>query len=146
MNSTTKIVANRDSMSVLSDKKILIVDDDPLIVRTVAAFLRQGGFHELRHEIDSRRVIEAIDDFKPDMVLLDIFMPHICGLELLERISTNSDFDDVIVLMLSAAGQDEERTSLEMGAMGFLPKPTGAEELIRIVSTTFRIAHRFGTR
>jgi DNA-binding response OmpR family regulator len=146
MNSTTKLVPHRDLMTGLSERKILIVDDEPLVVRTVAAYLRQGGFHNLRHETDSRQVIEAIRDFKPDMVLLDIFMPHICGLQLLEQISANPAFDKIIVLMLSAAGQDEERRSLEMGAMGFLPKPTGAVELIRIISTTFRIANRFGTR
>ncbi len=146
MNSTTKVVPKRDQMPVLLDRKILIVDDEPLVVRTVAAHLRKGGFNNLQVETDARQVIEALHEFKPDMVLLDIFMPHISGLELLEQISANSTFDNIIVLMLSAAGQDEERKSLELGAMGFLPKPTGAEELIRIVSTTFRIANRFGTR
>lgn len=53
---------------------------------------------------------------------------------------------NVIVLMLSAAGQEEENKSLEIGAMGFLPMPTTSEELIRIVSTSFRITNRFGTR
>lgn len=48
--------------------------------------------------------------------------------------------------MLSSAGPEEENKSLELGAMGFLPKPTTAEELIRIISTTFRIANRFGAR
>lgn len=86
MKSSTKVVSHRDSMSVLTDKKILIIDDEPLINRTVAAYLRKGGFDNLRQETDSRLVMEAIREYQPEMVLLDIYMPHVNGLELLQQI------------------------------------------------------------
>ena len=130
----------------MAEKRILVVDDEPLVTRTVLAYLRKGGCGAVSSENDSRQAIEAIREFKPDMVLLDINMPHICGLTLLERISGESDFDDIVVLMLSAAGEEEENKSYELGALGFLPKPATAESVIRIVSSTFRIAMRFGTR
>ncbi len=146
MNTTTGITPNRDLASALKSKRILVVDDDPVVVATVAAHLCSGGFSHVRQETDSRLVIDAIREYEPDMIVLDIFMPHISGLELLEQISANAEFDKVIVLMLSAAGLQEEDRALELGAMGFLPKPTNAEELIRIISTTFRITNRFGSR
>ena len=146
MNSTTRFTPDRDSAPALTVRKILVVDDEPVVAKTVAAHLRKGGFTDVRVETDSRRVIEAIREFGPDMVLLDVFMPYFSGLDLLEEISATADFDNVIVLMLSSAGQNEENKSLELGAMGFLPKPTTSEELIRIISTTFRVTNRFGAR
>ena len=146
MNSTTGFVPGRDLAAALKCKKILVVDDEPTVVATVAAHLRKGGFPHVRQETDSRLVIEAIREYEPDMVLLDIFMPHISGLDLLEQISATPNFDNVVVMMFSSAGAEEEDRSLELGAMGFLPKPITAEELVRIISTTFRITNRFGAR
>jgi DNA-binding response OmpR family regulator len=146
MSTTTGHIPERDLAPVLTSRKILVVDDEPTVTKTVSAHLRKGGFSNVRQETDSRRVLEAIREFQPDMVLLDIFMPHLSGLELLEQIGASSEFDNVIVMMLSSAGATEENKSLELGAMGFLPKPVTAEELIRLISTTFRITNRFGTR
>ena len=142
----TELFENRDSLTALSDKRILIVDDEPLVTRTVSAYLRKGGYTEVRSENDSREVISAIREFKPDLVLLDINMPHISGLELLEQIGREHDFDSVVVLMLSAAGEEEENKSYDLGSLGFVPKPATAESVLRIVTSTFRIANRFGAR
>ena len=142
----TEQISRQESTTVLSEKRILVVDDEPLITRIVLAHLLKGGYRNARSENDSRNAIKAMREFQPDMVLLDINMPHMCGLTLLEQISANTDFDNVIVLMLSAAGDEEENKSFNLGALGFLPKPVTAESIIRIVSSTFRIAMRFGTR
>lgn len=130
--------------SNLSEKKILIVDDDQLTVDTVAVFLQMAGYTDIRHETDSRLAIKAISDYKPDLVLLDIFMPHICGLELLTQIKSNAEFDKVIILMLSSAGQKEKYKSLELGAMGFVEKPVTQTKLTDAIATTFRVARRLG--
>lgn len=146
MSTTTGHLPERDLAPVLTSRKILVVDDEPTVVKAVSAHLCKGGFSNVRQETDSRQVLEVIREYQPDMVLLDIYMPHLSGLELLEQISCSPEFDNVIVMMLSSAGPAEENKSLELGAMGFLPKPITSEELIRIVSTTFRITNRFGTR
>jgi two-component system chemotaxis response regulator CheY len=145
MTSTTKVSYANDDCE-LSDKSILIVDDEQLIARTVETFLRKGGVTEIRYETDSRLAMKVIGEYEPDLVLLDISMPHVCGLELLEQITSDSDFDNVIVMMLSSAGQDERNRSLEMGAAGFIRKPANEKELVQAVSTAFRMANRFGTR
>ncbi len=145
MTSTTKVNFESDDRD-LSNKSILIVDDEELIARTVETFLRKGGVAEIRYETDSRLVMKVIGEYEPDLVLLDISMPHVGGLELLEQITSNSNFDNIIVMMLSSAGQDEQNRSLEMGAAGFIQKPANEKELVQAVSTAFRMADRFGTR
>ena len=73
-------------------------------------------------------------------------MPHTSGFQLLEQFGREHDFDNIVILMLSAAGEEEENKSYDLGALGFIPKPTTAESAIRIVTSTFRIANRFGAR
>ena len=78
------------------------------------------------------------------MILLDIFMPDISGLELLKQIRANPELNQIIVLMLSSAGRDEQYKSLELGALGFIQKPTTAAMLVQTVTSKFGIARRIG--
>lgn len=125
-------------------KKILILDDVALVGRTVATQLKMAGFPNVRFETDSRQAIDVISEFQPDMILLDIFMPHISGLELLQEIRANAEFNHIVVLMLSSAGRDEQYKSLELGALGFIQKPTTAGKLVQTVTSKFAIARRLG--
>ncbi len=143
---TTEPVPELDSIEKLADKRILIIDDEPAVTAIVSTYLVKGGFPHVKSENDSRHAMALIRESEPDMVLLDISMPHLSGMEILEQISSDPDLDKVIVLMLSAAGKELEDRSYELGALGFLPKPARADAVIRIVSSTFRIANRFGSR
>jgi len=126
------------------EKKILVVDDVELVCRVVATQLESAGFRDVRHLSDSQMVMEAIDSNHPDMILLDIFMPGISGLELLKMIRDNRTYDDIIVLMLSSAGADEQYQSLELGALGFIQKPITAVNLVQTITSKFAIARRLG--
>lgn len=127
-------------------KRILIVDDDHLICRVVSAQLIAAGFAEVSFETDSRKVVEQIDEYKPDLILLDIFMPHISGLRLLKAIREKTQWDRIIVLMLSSAGSTEHYLSLEFGAFGFIQKPVTAENLVQIITKKIALAHRLGVQ
>jgi CheY-like chemotaxis protein len=98
------------------EKRILVVDDVALVCQVVVNQLRSAGFENVASETDPRLVLDAISEFKPDMVLLDILMPNISGLEVLQQIRSKPEMDKIIVLMLSAAGRDEQYESLELGA------------------------------
>jgi PleD family two-component response regulator len=125
-------------------KKILILDDVLLVGRTVCTQLKMAGFSNVRFETDARLAMDVIAEFQPDMILLDIFMPHISGLELLQQIRANEDFNHIIVVMLSSAGRDEQYKSLELGALGFIQKPTTAGRLVQTVTSKFGVARRLG--
>ena len=96
----TTTLTNCDCVSESFDKKILILDDVPLVGRTVASQLRLAGFANVRFETDARLAMEVISEFQPDMILLDIFMPHISGLELLQQIRSDEKFNHIIVLII----------------------------------------------
>ena len=88
--------------------------------------------------------MDLLAEHKPDMILLDIFMPHISGLELLQMIRQVREYDDIIILMLSSAGADEKFKSLELGAFGFVQKPITAVNLVQTMTSKFVMASRLG--
>lgn len=146
MSDTTFQIDRQDSIDLLTSKSILIVDDEPLVVKAVSTYLKKGGFHSVVGLTDPRLTLDALREHRPDMLLLDIVMPGITGLEILEKIERSGEFRDTIILMLSAAGQEDENLSYELGALGFIKKPARPEDVVRIISSTLRIANRFGTR
>lgn len=144
MTTTTHPMQNQSRYGDYTGSKILVIDDDVTITKIVETYLGKAGFEKVTSVTDSRKAIEAVKEYSPDMVLLDIFMPDVDGLEILKRIRANSLFDKTVVLMLSSAGKEERFQSLEMGAMGFIQKPVTGQELIEEVGKAFRVAAKFG--
>ncbi|MFK7765847.1 MAG: PleD family two-component system response regulator [Mariniblastus sp.] len=142
-NNSTSLNISK-SVACVFEKKIFIVDDVDLVCRTVSAQLKSAGFANVSYESDSRNVMASLEVNKPHMILLDIFMPHICGLDILQAIRANPDYDDVIVLMLSSAGSEERFNSIELGAFGFIQKPLTAENLVQTMTSKFAMAARLG--
>lgn len=142
--STTTFDEDRKPAIPSLERRILVVDDEELVTRTVAAHLQVKGFAKVSQETDSRLVMSIVESYQPDLILLDIFMPYFDGLQILSQIRSNPDFDSVIVLMLSSAGQEEQFKSLELGALGFIEKPATANKLCKEVKRAFQVAHRLG--
>jgi CheY-like chemotaxis protein len=131
-----KLLSNDRLRTSLHKKRILIVDDEPLIVRTVISLLIKNGFEDIRTELDSRFAVEAIRQLKPDVVLLDIHMPHLTGLEILEHMNDEREFENVHVLMHSAASEEEVAISFELGASGFIRKPSDEISIVDKIKST----------
>ncbi len=142
---TTKVISERNSIPELLGKKILIIDDAKVVVLRVEYDLRKCGFRKIKSLTDSREAISVLREFQPDILLLDIEMPHIDGLEILKQMGASDEFSKIIVLMLSASNEKRDR-SLELGALSFIPKPWSIEKLMSTISSTCRLANRFGTR
>ena len=142
--STTKFEEGVEPKIPSSDKRILVVDDEDLVTRTVSAHLQVKGFSNVRQVVDARLVMSVVETYQPDLILLDIFMPYFDGLEILAQIRANPKFNNIIVLMLSSAGQEEQFKSLELGALGFIEKPATANQLCKEVTRAFEVAHRLG--
>lgn len=110
---------------------VMIVDDEPVNIKVVQKYLERAGYDRFINTSESREAIELIRDACPDIILLDIMMPHINGLEILEVMRGDIKLQHVPVLILTAATDDEIRfRALEMGATDFLNKPVQAAELI----------------
>lgn len=144
MSEDTKNLKEADILEESFKKRILIVDDIELVCQVVSAQLSAAGFAEVSSQTDARKVVEQIGEFQPNLILLDIFMPHISGLELLEAIRSKPEWDNIIVLMLSSAGSEEQYRSMELGAFGFIQKPITAVNLVQTITKKFSLARRLG--
>jgi two-component system, sensor histidine kinase and response regulator len=111
--------------SDLKDARILIVDDLQANVELLEGLLMMQGYTDIRSLTDSRKALDLIESFKPDLLLLDLMMPGVSGFEILEVVgkSTNrSAYMPVLVLTADATSEAKQR-SLKLGASDFLSKP-----------------------
>jgi DNA-binding response OmpR family regulator len=114
---------------------VLVVDDDHKILRLLRIEFTAQGFQVLMAE-RGREALDILDRQRPDLVVLDIIMPGMDGLEVLKRIREKSG---VPVILLTAKGTDSDKImGLELGADDYLPKPFNPEELTARVRAVLR--------
>jgi len=115
--------------------KILIIDDDMKLRNLLREYL-EGYNHDVLTLGDSLQASQTVRSESPDMVILDIMMPHKDGLEVLREIRAVSR---VPVIMLTAKGEDADRiVGLELGADDYLPKPFNPRELLARMKAVWR--------
>lgn len=111
--------------------KILIVDDESVNVRITQKYLEKDGFTNFVTVTDSRQAMHCIVKDNPALVLLDIVMPHVSGLDILQEVRASPHHENLPVVILTAATDPETKlTALRMGATDFLAKPVDPSELI----------------
>lgn len=103
-------------------KKILIVEDDPLIVKIYTTRLKADGYDVLSAENGEEGIKIAEESF-PDLIILDVMMPRVDGFAVLERLRKNPSFKDTPILMYSNLNNEEEiERAIKMGVTEFLVK------------------------
>ncbi len=119
----------------MAQKKVLIIDDDAKLRRLLKEYLGSYDFQILTLE-DGTDALRTIKGQSPDMVILDIMMPKMDGLEVLKGIRAEHK---VPVIMLTARGEDADRiVGLELGADDYLPKPFNPRELLARMKAVWR--------
>jgi two-component system alkaline phosphatase synthesis response regulator PhoP len=118
--------------------RILIADDTPQSAELLEAYLSDGEY-ELRVAADGEKTLQAVAEWGPDLILLDVMMPRISGFEVCKQLRANPATRDTPVLMITALDQpaDMER-AVEAGAHDFLSKPINKAELVRRVRALLR--------
>lgn len=115
--------------------RILLVDDEPMITDSLAYSLRREGM-EVAVATDGLQALSLFDEFKPELVVLDIRLPGIDGLEVCRRLRARSA---VPIIMLTALGNELDRVvGLEIGADDYLPKPFSFRELLARIRSMLR--------
>lgn len=114
-------------------QKILIVEDNELNLKLFCDLLRAHGF-EVEPVRDGREALEKAREFEPELVVMDIQMPHISGLELIEQMKQEEALAPVPVLAVTAyaAKGDEERIR-DAGAEGYVSKPISVMKFVEAV-------------
>jgi two-component system KDP operon response regulator KdpE len=115
--------------------RILIVDDEPNIIGTVTPLLRARGY-EVFSAMSGRAALDAVEREKPDLIVLDLGLPDIVGVEVCRQVRRTLS---VPILVLSARGAEGDKVSaLDAGADDYVTKPFGAEELLARIRATLR--------
>lgn len=119
-------------------KKILVVDDEPEVRQLMEHFLTERGY-EVRITENGRLGLAALDTFTPDVVLLDMHMPEMDGLETLKRLAARSPSLPVIMITVN---EDIETTArlLQLGAADYVPKPFNLEYLEQAINIQLSVA------
>jgi YD repeat-containing protein len=120
--------------------RILIVDDDPPSVKMIGFLLREEGYTVLTAN-SGPEALQMLQEEMPDLVILDVMMPGMDGLEVCRRIRRSTDLP---IIFLSARGETADRVAgLDVGADDYLPKPFEPAELLARVRAVMRRAEAF---
>ena len=115
--------------------RILIVDDEPNILGTLVPLVRARGY-EVFSALTGRGALDAVERDKPDLIVLDLGLPDVDGVEVCRRVRESSN---VPILVLSARGAEGDKVdALDAGADDYVTKPFGADELLARIRATLR--------
>lgn len=116
-------------------QKILICDDQPIIHETLGVYLENEGFEHIA-AMDGAEALSLANTAKPDLILLDLMMPKVSGIEVCRKIRAESR---VPIIMLTAKGEEIDRIlGLELGADDYIVKPFSAREVVARVKAVLR--------
>ncbi|HEX7256203.1 MAG TPA: response regulator transcription factor [Gaiellaceae bacterium] len=109
--------------------RVLLVDDDPAFAELITCLLRMDGVEVLAHAFDGAEGVELALDLRPDVVVMDVRMPRMDGLEATRRI-LGSLADTAVLVVSSSKDPEDVQRALDAGAAGYLPKDRATAELL----------------
>ena len=121
-------------------EKIMIVEDEPDIIKMLEYNLKKEGFR-ITSVSDGREALRRVEREHPDIIILDLMLPEIDGLEVCKTLKQSSDTADIPVIMLTAKAQETDKiVGLELGADDYITKPFSIRELTARVKAVLRRA------
>jgi DNA-binding response OmpR family regulator len=118
--------------------KVLVIDDDRDVVRGVSLRLRAAGYETLA-AYDGHQGVAAAKESRPDVIVLDVRMPHLDGLGVLNQLRNCNATQEIPVVMVSASLVDQH-AALDSGARFFLAKPYQSKTLLAAIGTAMKSA------
>ena len=125
--------------------RVLVVEDDPDIAELVTRYLEKAGYAATRVS-SGRDALDAVRAKAPDLIVLDVMLPHVDGLEVCRLLRANEQTASIPIIMLTARAEESERiVGLEMGADDYIAKPFSPNELVARVRALLRRSQRRDT-
>ncbi len=130
----------RASLSVNDKFKILVTDDDPDILEINSTALRNAGY-DVYEAATGKECLEKVRQYHPDLVLLDVVLPDMTGIEVCRIIKTDSEIQGPFVILMSGiqVSPDNQAEGLSVGADGYLIKPLSRKEFLARIQAMERI-------
>jgi len=121
--------------TAVEKSRVLVVDDEPQITRVLRTVLTSHGY-QVRTAAEGESALTNFSEWRPELVITDLFMPHMDGLELCRRIRAMSN---VPIIVLSVKGEERTKVeALDVGADDYVTKPFGMDELLARVRAALR--------
>src|SRR3989337_366530 len=121
---------------IFKNARILLVDDEPANIDLLRRLLVRAGFTRMESTSDSREVADLYVKFRPDLILLDLHMPHRDGLAVMDELNQIAEASSLPILMLTGDDtQEAKREALSRGAKDFLTKPFHSDEVLLRIGT-----------
>ena len=119
-------------------KKVLIVDDEPDILEIVSYNLEKEGY-EIQTAKNGIEALDKVPVFKPDLIILDIMMPKMTGVEVCQILRSKPEYNDTLIIFLTALSDESSQVKgLETGADDYVNKPISPKVLVSRVNAIFR--------
>jgi DNA-binding response OmpR family regulator len=122
---------------------ILVVDDETSVVEVISLYLQREGF-KVRVARNGTDALAAIHSIKPALIVLDVMLPQVDGLEIIRRLRQNPAFDTPVILLTARSQETDRIYGLEMGADDYVTKPFSPAELVSRVRAVLRRTHARG--
>ncbi len=117
---------------------IMIVDDEPDILELVSTNLKKAHFR-VKEFINASKLFRELESRIPDLIILDLMLPDMDGIEICSRLKKNDKFSSIPIIMLTARGDESDKViGLELGADDYITKPFSTKELIARVKAVLR--------
>lgn len=117
----------------MSEKKILVVDDEPYVIRSLTFVLKKEGY-DVSSAVNGEEAMAKVRESKPSLMFLDVMMPKKNGYEVCQEIKNDPGLSDIYIIMLTAKGQEADREKgLGLGANEFMTKPFSPAKVIEKV-------------
>jgi two-component system cell cycle response regulator DivK len=126
----------------MANEPILIVDDNPSNLKLVKVLLHASNY-DLRGALNAAEAFQVLETFSPQLILMDIQLPGMDGLELTRHLRTLPKYKDVIILAITAyAMRGDEEKSLAAGCDGYIPKPIDTRTLPALIEKYLRLGRK----
>lgn len=123
-------------------RKVLVVDDDEHILRSLAQYLELEEF-SVRTASGGAEALALVEEEKPDLMVLDVMMPEMDGFEVLENLRRNPETEKLPVIMLTARDQHGDvLKGYQMGVSSYMVKPFNLDELVEVINQVFAEASK----
>jgi two-component system, OmpR family, response regulator ResD len=118
-------------------RSVLVVDDEPTITEVVSRYLERAGY-SARTAADGLEAVRIADEYRPDLVVLDVMLPELDGLQVLRRLRDGEGGRTPVILLTAKGEQDDKLAGLRSGADDYVVKPFSPSELVARVDAVLR--------